>query len=58
MDAEKIAKVRILAEALPTVQWITQETGERQPYLLKRLVDAERRRLERAKTQRADWNRL
>lgn len=58
MDAEKIAKVRILADALPSVQWITQETGERQHYLLKRLVEAERKRLERAKTTRPDWNRL
>lgn len=58
MAAPKVVTVRVFAETLATIQWLTQQLGEKQPGLLKRVIDAERKRVERAKTVRPDWNRL
>lgn len=58
MHSPKIVTVRVFAETLALVQQITKETGEKQPGLLKRLLEAERKRLDRQQTTRLDWNRL
>jgi hypothetical protein len=58
MAAPKVVTVRVFAETLATIQWLTQQLGEKQPGLLKRLVDMEVKRVERAQTTRPDWNRL
>lgn len=57
MPLPKIVTLRCFAETLALVQQITRETGEKQPGLLKRLVEADMTRLERKRTTLPDWNR-
>lgn len=58
MAAPKVVTVRVFAETLANIQWLTQQLGEKQPGLLKRVIDTEIKRVEKAQTTRADWNRL
>lgn len=58
MARNATANVRVYPETLALVQRLTQELGEKQPGLLKRLVDKEVQRVERLKTTRPDWNRV
>lgn len=57
MPSDKLVTVRVLPETLALIQRLMRENREKQHGLMKRLVDAEIKRHDRA-TTKTEWNRL